>query len=263
MARTRFVPEIPFDEYREMFAEHLAIEREDGILTARMHTDGGPVLYSLELHAALPRAFEVIGRDPRNEVVIITGTGPTWIMDKDDTSSVAEPYASKTRDEFLLQLYRDGVRLIESVVHAFNVPTIAAVNGPGWHTEFGLLCDLTICSDEAVFFDHHYARGVVAGDGGHLVLQELLGLKRAAYALYTSQRIDAIRALEWGLVNEVVPTGDLMDRAKELAFLIRKAPAAARHFQSEVVKRPWRRRIVEDLVPGVAQELLALKLDEF
>jgi hypothetical protein len=70
------------------------------------------------------------------------------------------------------------------------------------------LCDITLCADHAVLFDPHFGDlGAVPGDGQGLTFQELMGLKRAAYYLYASDKIDAQTAREIGLVNEVVPLG--------------------------------------------------------
>src|SRR6202163_3994982 len=65
--------------------------------------------------------------------------------------------------------------------------------------------DLTICSEDAILYDLHYDIGSVPGDGIHSCFQELLGVKRAAYALLTGQTIDAKTALEYGMVNEIHP----------------------------------------------------------
>src|SRR5690606_27673268 len=107
MALTDFVPHTPYEEYRDRFAQHVALSRDNGVLTARMHTNDGPVLYSLEFHAALPQVLHEIGRDPENKVVILTGTGPTWIMDFDQSASVVQGYSGMSTGDFLDQLYRD------------------------------------------------------------------------------------------------------------------------------------------------------------
>ena len=77
------------------------------------------------------------------------------------------------------------------------------------------MCDITICSEDTIIFDPHFTMGSVPGDGIHSCFQELLGVKRAAYALLTSQTIDAQKALDYGMVgvnegiisNEMAPFG--------------------------------------------------------
>ena len=106
-------------------------------------------------------------------------------------------------DAFYDQIYSDATKLLEAFVFNIDIPTIACINGPGLHTEFALLCDITLCAEHANIFDPHFRFGLVPGDGQGLTFQELMGIKRAAYYLYTSDKINAQMAKEMGLVNEV------------------------------------------------------------
>src|SRR5712691_7031836 len=103
---------------------------------------------------------------------------------------------------------------------------------------------------------------IVPGDGQGLTFQELMGLKRAAYYLYTSDKIDAQTTREIGLVNEVLPLDRLVPRAWEIAEKIMKKPRSVRRLTSAVLRRPWKRRLVQDLGFGLAHELLGLRLDK-
>jgi enoyl-CoA hydratase/carnithine racemase len=102
---------------------------------------------------------------------------------------------------------------VSSMVNDLEIPTIGVINGPGFHTEMLLMCDITICSEDAIIYDLHYDIGSVPGDGIHSCFQELLGVKRAAYALLTGQTIDGKTALEYGMVNEIHPRERLIERA--------------------------------------------------
>jgi enoyl-CoA hydratase/carnithine racemase len=150
--------------------------------------------------------------------------------------------------------YRGATKLIESLIFDVDIPTIAAVNGPGYHTELALLCDITICSDDAIFQDGHFLIGFVPGDGQLLSFQELIGTKRASYALYTGQKIDAKTALDWGLVNEVLAKDRLLDRAWELAAQIMRQPRSTRCLTHHLLSRPWKQRIINDFQAHIAHE---------
>jgi enoyl-CoA hydratase/carnithine racemase len=89
----------------------------------------------------------------------------------------------------------------------------------------------------------------------------LLGLKRAAYYLYTSDQMDAATARELGLINEVLPREELLPRARAIAEKIMKKPRATRRFTASVVRRPWKRRMLADLGHHMAHEFLAMRLD--
>jgi enoyl-CoA hydratase/carnithine racemase len=136
------------------------------------------------------------------------------------------------------------------LINDLEIPTIGVLNGPGAHTELCLMCDITICSEDAIIFDPHFVIGSVPGDGIHSCFQELLGVKRSAYALLTGQAIDAKTALEYGLVNEVVPKDRLIERAYTLADHIMSQPRTVRRLTTQILRRPWRQRIADDLDGG-------------
>jgi enoyl-CoA hydratase/carnithine racemase len=139
---------------------------------------------------------------------------------------------------------------VSSLVNDLEIPTIGVLNGPGFHTEICLMCDITICAEDATIFDLHYDIGSVPGDGIHSCFQELLGVKRAAYALLTGQAIDAKTALEYGMVNEVLPQDQLIARAYQIADHIMTQPRTTRRLTTQIVRRPWKQRIVNDLDGG-------------
>ena len=250
MASAKLVNRPKLEEYKGKYKEHLKIERKNGIILLQMHTNGGAVKWSLEMHNALGQAFHEIGNDPENEVMILTSTGSTWLGPFDMES------ADKGESELSYDLFfYDTTKLIENLIFDVDIPTIGAVNGPGVHTEIGLMCDLTICAEEALFSDMHFVSGMVPGDGQLLAFQGLIGLKRANYATYMGQTIDAKTALEWGMVNEVLPSDKLMDRAWEIAETIMQQSRVTRRLTSQLLRRPWKRLLINDFQVHVAHEL--------
>lgn len=260
--RLRTVARPRLEEYREKYAEHFTMERHDGILEVRMHSNGKPVVFNLKLHSDFPQLWIDIGNDPDNEVLIISGTGDKWMDGADWASFGTVSMQEMSSDAFYDLQYSDSTKHIENLLFNIDIPTIACVNGPGLHTEFALLCDLTLCSEDAEFFDSHFGdTSVVPGDGLGAVFQELLGPKRAAYYLYTSDRIDAETARELGLVNEVLARDDLLPRARAIAEKIMRKPRATRRFTASIVRRPWKRLMLADLGHHMAHEFLAMRLD--
>jgi enoyl-CoA hydratase/carnithine racemase len=255
-----FIHPPQLDDYRDVFSRYAKLEREGGILQVRLHTDDGPVKYDMGTHNAWGRLWRAIGEDSENEVVILTATGESWVADVAG-DAFATPCTQWGPDAFYNFLYRDGTKLMENFINDINVPTISAINGPGFHTEFALLCDVTLATPDTVLFDPHFAMGNAAGDGQLLVFQELIGLKRSAYALYTNQQIDAHKALELGLINEVLDRTALLPRAVELAEHIMAQPRGARQMTSQILKRPWKRRMQDDGPSGIAHQFLGMHLD--
>ena len=259
--RLGFVSRPRFEDYREKYAQYFSMERSNGILQVSMHTDGGPVIYGLPIHNAWSQLWMDVGNDPDNEVLIFGGTGDKWIAGFDPEMS-SQPLHELPADAFYDQIYSDATKLLEAFIFNIDIPTISCINGSGLHTEFALLCDITLCAEQAELFDPHFKFGLVPGDGQGLTFQELMGIKRAAYYLYTSDTINAEMAKEMGLVNEVLPLDALLPRAQEIAEKIMQKPRAIRRMTSAVLRRQWKRRLVDDLGFHIAHELLGMHLNK-
>ena len=259
--RMGFVRRPQFEDYREKYAPYFNLERRNGILQVQMHTAGGPVLYGLPIHNAWSQLWLDLGNDPDNEVLIFSGTGDKWIGGF-DPAFAAQSLHEMPADAFYDQIYADATKLLEAFIFNIDIPTIACINGPGLHTEFALLCDITLCAEHAELFDPHFRFHLVPGDGQGLTFQELLGIKRAAYYLYTCDKINAQTAKELGLVNEVLPLDRLLPRAWEIAEKIMEKPRAIRRLTSAVLRRQWKRRLVQDLGFHIAHELLGMHLNK-
>lgn len=253
-----FVVRPGLDRYAPRYAEHFDIRRNEGVIEVRMHTRSGPAVFSRGLLNAWSGVLSDIAGDRDNEVLIITGTGGHWIKGI-DPRSFAQPL-SQWHSDAVYEQYRDGARLVESLVCDIDIPTIGAINGPGPRQELALLCDVTLIAENGEIGDQNFMAGSVPGDGMHLVLRELIGTKRAAYCAYTGDRIDALTAAKWGLVNEVHAADRLLPRAREIAAAIMARPRTSRRLTRDVVRNDWQRRIVAELRGGYAQQLLASRL---
>jgi len=257
--RPGFVSRPRLEDYREKYAAYFQLERHNGILQVQMHTHGGPVMYGLPIHNAWSQLWLDIGNDPDNEVLIFSGTGDKWIAGF-DPEFAAHSLDAMPADAFYDQIYSDATKLLEAFIFNIDIPTIACINGSGLHTEFALLCDITLCAEHAELFDPHFQFNLVPGDGQGLTFQELMGPKRAAYFLYTSEKITAQLAKEMGLVNEVLPLDRLLPRAWEIAEKIMEKSRPIRRLTSAVLRRQWKQRLVQDLGFHIAHELLGMHL---
>lgn len=249
MSLQEFLPTPKFDVYREHFKDFFLLDRRaDGVLLARAHTRGDSVKLSVQNHRALGQFLKTVGADPGNELLILTGSGRDWMMGCDPTGfDIEETDLEHWAYEYA---YKDGRINVSSLVNDLEIPTIGLINGDGYHSEILLMCDLTLMSEDAHIYDLHYGIGSVPGDGIHSCLQELLGVKRAAYALLTGESIDAPTALEYGLVNEILPPETLITRAYTLADHIMSQPRTTRRLTTQIIRRPWKKRIVDDLDGG-------------
>jgi len=239
-------------EYFDCY-ETMAFERTDsGILTVRLHSNGGPMMYRAAHHRNWAHAFLDIAADRENRVVILTGTGDAFI----DASDWDKPIDDA---EVWDEIHWEGNRVLESLLDV-GVPIIGAVNGPATiHAELAVLSDITLASETAVFQDAaHIPAQAVPGDGVHVVWQELLGSNRGRYFLWTCQTLSAHEALALGVVNEVLPAEKLMGRAMQLAEQLAALPTLTLRYTRLVFTRRWKRLMQESLGYGLALEGLSI-----
>ncbi len=197
---------------------HLALSRDaQGILEARLHSDGGPFRFSGAARSELVDAFFEIGKDRGNRVMILTGTGDAWCAEllRDDPSTLDPTVDGVTRWD---RLFWESKKVIQNLLD-IEVPVIGAVNGPALvHSEYLLTCNLLLAADTAVFQDWpHLTFGVSPSDGVHVLWPHVLGPIRGGYFLLTQEKIAAPQALQLGIVQEVLPAAQLMARARQLA----------------------------------------------
>ena len=231
---------------------------EAGVLEIAIHTRGGPALWGTSLkslHAELGHAFLDVARDQENKVVILTGTGDSFIAGSDPQERFHEPGLAAMWP----RIHDEGLALLQNLLN-IPVPMVAAVNGPALiHAELAVLCDIVLAADHAEFADlAHVPGGAVPGDGVHTVWPMLLGPNRGRYFLLTGERIGAAEAKRLGVVAEVLPAGELMPRARALAAQLARLPLLTLRHTRTVLVRELRRRMADELAFGLAHEGVAM-----
>ncbi len=175
-----------------------------------------------EIVAACQRVQE----DPALSVMIVTGAGSAFSAG----GNVKEMYEKQGifagDPDQVRNNYRRGIQRIPLAFQSLDVPTIAAVNGPaiGAGCDLTCMCDIRIASDKARFGETFVSVGLIPGDGGAFLLPRVLGWSKALELAFTCRVIDAAEALRLGLVSEVVPGENLMERALEIAGEIARHP---------------------------------------
>jgi enoyl-CoA hydratase len=170
----------------------------------------------------LGEAFAEVRRRDDIGGVIITGAGRAFVAGA-DIAELAEqgPVTGKAR----ARRGQDVLRSIESCPK----PVIAAVNGfaLGGGCELAMACHVRIASENAQFGQPEVKLGICPGYGGTQRLPRIVGQGRALQLLLTGDRIDAQEALRIGLVNRVVPAGDLLSAAASmLGAMLANGPLA-------------------------------------
>lgn len=178
---------------------------------------------------AFVAAFEAIDRDTSVRAVVLTGAGSAFCSGGNLKKIGAPGGLGSGAPEMTRLEYKHGIQRIPLLMQAIDIPVIAAVNGPatGAGCDLACMCDIRIASENAVFVETFVKLGLIPGDGGAWLLQRVIGFARAAEMTFTGGEIDAAKALAWGLVTDVVPPGQLLDRAIALAERIAANPPHA------------------------------------
>lgn len=171
----------------------------------------------------------LVNEDMTLKVLIITGADPSFSAGGNVKDMASKTSMFSGTPAQLMESYRNNIQRIPLAVFDVAVPTIAAVNGPaiGAGCDLALMCDMRIASEKASFGETFLSIGLIPGDGGAYFLPRAVGMARACEMTFTGEVIDAQKALNFGLVNKVVPHAQLLDNALELAQKIAAKPAEA------------------------------------
>jgi dihydroxynaphthoic acid synthetase len=182
----------------------------------------------------LREAFRHAAFDDRIGVVVLTGAGEKAFCTGADVKEYAEIYTRTPRDYWkYMTCFQETLDAIRNT----GKPVIARVNGMvvGGGNELNLACDLAIAADHAVFRQVDARVGSVAAGGATQWLPITIGDRRAREMLFLCEEIPAAKALEWGLVNEVVPQAELDAAVNAMARkLLEKFPECLRYTKQQV-----------------------------
>jgi len=125
--------------------------------------------------------------------------------------------------------YKTGIQRIPPALWDIEVPVVAAVNGAAVGAGFDLtmMCDIRIASPQARFAESFVKLGIIPGDGGAWFLPRVIGLAKASQMALTGEMLNADKALEWGLVSEIIDQAHLLNRAIDIAQMIAANPPLA------------------------------------
>ena len=173
----------------------------------------------------LRSAFEDAGDDPAVRGVILTGAGDKAFIAGADIGELT--HLTGVEAEKSSSYGQEVLNLIENL----GKPVIAAVNGYalGGGCETAMACTIRVASESAKFGQPEVRLGLVPGSGGTQRLPRLIGRGRALQLILSGAIIEAQEAYRLGLVNEVVPTTDLITRAEAiLQQIFSNAPLAVK-----------------------------------
>ncbi|MFO7885067.1 MAG: enoyl-CoA hydratase-related protein [Desulfobacteraceae bacterium] len=184
--------------------------------------------------------------------VIITGAGEKAFCAGADLKERATLSQDEVK-KFILT-----IRNLLTSVQNLNKPVIAAVNGIalGGGTELALAADIRIASETASMGLTEARLAIIPGGGGTQRLPRIIGVARAKELIFTGKRVNAVKAAEINLVNEVCPPDALMDHCLAMAGMIEETGPIA----VEMAKYAINQGIETDLATGLAIESNAYRV---
>ncbi|MBS0349203.1 MAG: crotonase/enoyl-CoA hydratase family protein [Proteobacteria bacterium] len=243
----------------------LIVEREDAILTVRM--DSPETRNALSEPAQMQEFVDLcsaVKADRSVKVVVLTGNGPAFcaggnVKDMRERGGIFAGSPYELRDS-----YRNGIQRIPLALYDLDVPVVAAINGPaiGAGLDLACMCDVRISADTAKFAESFVKLGIVPGDGGAWLLPRIVGMPKASLMALTGDTIDAIKALEWGLVTEVVPAAELEGAAQDIARRMAANPSHGLRLTKRLLREGQHMRLDSLLELSAAFQSLAHHTDD-
>ena len=241
---------------------HLKVERDGSVVILTMNNPRRKNALTPEMIALMAQAWDEIDSDDGIRAAILTGEGSSYCVGGDladgwmvrgskaENASAASPQAKSQGS-----IITDGLLLSRSLAK----PLIAAVNGPclGGGCEMLQQTDIRIAEEHATFGLPEAKFGMIAGAGSTVRLKRQIPYTKAMEMILTGEPLTAAEAYHFGLVGHVVPTGESLNKAREIAARIAaNGPLAVRNAKASVINSGWideedARRIEQRLVVEV------------
>src|SRR3954451_9136487 len=229
--------------------ETLGYELDDHVVTLTYDRPDQHNAVNRTMNRELHHAWQRFRDDEDAFVLVITGAGDTTFCAGWDLADAAALTETPDYEEFKRSIWNSpGECGYTRRVDVFK-PVIAAVNGYAFAAglETALLADIRVAAENAEFGALERRWNIVAGDGLTARLPLVVGWSRAMEMIITGRRVDAAEAERTGLANEVVPRGQALPRALELAHEIAALPQGAIRADKESVMRHVGRTLEERL----------------
>lgn len=221
--------------YRNKKFNTLLVTVEDNVAIIQFNRPEAMNAVNFEMAVERIELFDGVSQDPEVRAVILTGAGDKAYCAGGDLVAFSKFGVVEARD------FSDKVATAQKILTEMPKPTIAAINGFafGGGVESILMTDLRIASDKAKLALPEINVGVFPGGGGTQRLLQNVPICRAKEMIFFGDVINAQTALEWGLINKVVPQAELMNTAKEWAKKLAQKPPFALKMAKMSINQAW------------------------
>jgi 2-(1,2-epoxy-1,2-dihydrophenyl)acetyl-CoA isomerase len=226
------------------------VEQADGIAMVTLNRPDARNALDLAMREQLEATLARLEAEPAVRVLVLRGAGEHFCAGGDVKFMQASRMSASEGQQRVEAMNRAILALAR-----FRTPTIAMVDGyaVGAGCNLALACDLVVASDRARFGEVFARIGLIPDGGGIYLLPRRVGLARAKELVFTAEIIEAADAERMGLVNRVVPTGELTAQTQALARRIAGGPPRAHAMAKSLLNRSF----ALDLETSLAWEGLA------
>ncbi len=224
----------PYQEKRTYNFTHILYEKKDYVATMTINRPEVLNCLNLTTLREMLTAIEDVMWDDDIAVLVITGAGDRAFCTGADLREQEEFFLGNPNDYY--KWMRVFIEMHERLRN-IGKPTIAKLNGivVGGGNEVNISCDLAIAADHIHIRQVGAARGSVAAAGATQWLPIMVGDRRAREILFLCEEIPAQKALEWGLVNQVVPAAELDEAVAVMCEkLYNKLPECLRYAKQQL-----------------------------
>ena len=241
-------------------SDELLVEARGSIRIVTLNRPGAYNATNGPLHAELADVWHELADDDEVRAIVLTGSGTAFSAGGDLDLLDRMVHDADLRAAVMAE----GAEIVRAMA-AVPVPIIAAVNGAavGLGCSLASLCDLVIVEEHAYFADPHVSLGLVAADGSAITWPLLTSLLRAKEFILLGDRLPAAEAVQLGLANRLVPTGQALLVALELAERFAVLPPQAVAETKAVLNDALRRSVATVLDGAIAAEAASFDEEAF
>jgi 2-(1,2-epoxy-1,2-dihydrophenyl)acetyl-CoA isomerase len=252
-------------------------ETRDGVLIIRLNDPATRNALGAGLTGEVEQELDRFEGDAGLRVLVLTGTDPAFSSganvrglqaginrQAEQAPPEATPWEQLDPSYHGHTVARTSGPPLVLRLHHLQKPCIAAVNGAAYGLGCGiaLTCDIRIASDRARFSEAFVRNGLIPADGSCWQLPRMIGISNTLRLQYTGDPLDAADAYRLGLVSEVVPHEELMERTMQLASKLAQGPTYSMALIKALVHKALGQSLEEHLIDAGRAQGLARKTED-
>lgn len=206
-------------------------------------------------------ALAHVAQDETVRAVLITGDGRGFCAGQD----LAEATAGDVGSIDLGDIVKSNYAPMVTAIRQLEKPVVCAVNGvaAGAGANLAFACDIVIASEDASFIQSFSRIGLVPDTGGTFFLPRLVGMARATAMMFLGDKVPARKAQEYGMIHDVVPAVELLEKAAAVARQLAAMPTKALGLAKRALNASWNNDLLSQLVVEEELQRAAGKTEDY